>query len=104
MMIDIYEIQMLIINSNAWLIFGLVLVVVEVLFIGSMVFILPIGLAAILNGIILFLMTMNTAIDLTLNDWYVPMISLSIFSFIFLFLIQKLIKRNKSKNVDINDY
>ncbi len=103
-MIDIYEIQMLIINSNAWLIFGLVLVVVEVLFIGSMVFILPIGLAAILNGIILFLMTMNTAIDLTLNDWYVPMISLSIFSFIFLFLIQKLIKRNKSKNVDINDY
>ena len=104
MMIDLYEIQMLIINSNAWLIFGLVLVVVEVLFIGSMVFILPIGLAAILNGIILFLMTMNTAIDLTLNDWYVPMISLSIFSFIFLFLIQKLIKRNKSKNVDINDY
>ena len=103
-MIDLYEIQMLIINSNAWLIFGLVLVVVEVLFIGSMVFILPIGLAAILNGIILFLMTMNTAIDLTLNDWYVPMISLSIFSFIFLFLIQKLIKRNKSKNVDINDY
>ena len=104
MMIDLYEIQMLIINSNAWLIFGLVLVVVEVLFIGSMVFILPIGLAAILNGIILFLMTLNTAIDLTLNDWYVPMISLSIFSFIFLFLIQKLIKRNKSKNVDINDY
>ena len=104
MMIDIYEIQMLIINSNAWLIFGLVLVVVEVLFIGSMVFILPIGLAAILNGIILFLMTLNTAIDLTLNDWYVPMISLSVFSFIFLFLIQKLIKRNKSKNVDINDY
>ncbi len=103
-MIDLYEIQMLIINSNAWLIFGLVLVVVEVLFIGSMVFILPIGLAAILNGIILFLMTLNTAIDLTLNDWYVPMISLSIFSFIFLFLIQKLIKRNKSKNVDINDY
>ena len=103
-MIDLYEIQMLIINSNAWLIFGLVLVVVEVLFIGSMVFILPIGLAAILNGIILFLMTLNTAIDLTLNDWYVPMISLSVFSFIFLFLIQKLIKRNKSKNVDINDY
>ena len=103
-MIDLYEIQMLIINSNAWLIFGLVLVVVEVLFIGSMVFILPIGLAAILNGIILFLMTLNNAIDLTLNDWYVPMISLSVFSFIFLFLIQKLIKRNKSKNVDVNDY
>ena len=103
-MIDLYEIQMLIINSNAWLIFGLVLVVVEVLFIGSMVFILPIGLAAILNGIILFFVTLNTSVDLTLNDWYVPMISLSVFSFIFLFLIQKLIKRNKSKNVDINDY
>ncbi len=103
-MIDINEIQMLIINSNAWLILGLVLVVVEVLFIGSMVFILPIGLAAILNGIILFFMTLNTEIDLTLNDWYIPMISLSIFSFIFLFLIQKLIKRNKSKNVDVNDY
>ena len=103
-MIDIYEIQMLIINSNAWLILGLVLVVVEVLFIGSMVFILPIGLAAILNGIILFLVTLNTSIDLTLNDWYLPMISLSIFSFIFLFLIQKLIKRNKSKNLDVNDY
>ena len=103
-MIDIYEIQMLIINSNAWLILGLVLVVVEVLFIGSMVFILPIGLAAILNGIILFLVTLNTSIDLTLNDWYLPMISLSVFSFIFLFLIQKLIKRNKSKNLDVNDY
>ena len=103
-MIEINEIQMLIINSNAWLILGLILVVVEVLFIGSMVFILPIGLAAILNGIILFFVTLNTSIDLTLNDWYLPMISLSIFSFIFLFLIQKLIKRNKSKNLDVNDY
>ena len=103
-MIDLNEIQMLIINSNAWLILGLVLVVAEVLFIGSMVFILPIGLAAILNGIILFFVTLNTSIDLTLNDWYLPMISLSIFSFIFLFLIQKLIKRNKSKNLDVNDY
>ena len=103
-MIEINEIQMLIINSNAWLILGLVLVVVEVLFIGSMVFILPIGLAAILNGIILFFVTLNTAIDLTLNDWYLPMVSLSVFSFIFLFLIQKLIKRNKSKNLDVNDY
>ena len=103
-MIDINEIQMLIINSNAWLILGLILVVVEVLFIGSMVFILPIGLAAILNGIILFFVTLNTAIDLTLNDWYLPMVSLSVFSFIFLFLIQKLIKRNKSKNLDVNDY
>ena len=103
-MIDINEIQMLIINSNAWLILGLVLVVVEVLFIGSMVFILPIGLAAILNGIILFFVTWNTSIDLTLNDWYLPMVSLSVFSFIFLFLIQKLIKRNKSKNLDVNDY
>ena len=103
-MIDINEIQMLIINSNAWLILGLVLVVVEVLFIGSMVFILPIGLAAILNGIILFFVALNTAIDLTLNDWYLPMVSLSVFSFIFLFLIQKLIKRNKSKNLDVNDY
>ena len=103
-MIDINEIQMLIINSNAWLILGLVLVVVEVLFIGSMVFILPIGLAAILNGIILFFVKLNTSIYLTLNDWYLPMISLSVFSFIFLFLIQKLIKRNKSKNLDVNDY
>ena len=103
-MIDINEIQMLIINSNAWLILGLILVVVEVLFIGSMVFILPIGLAAILNGIILFFVALNTAIDLTLNDWYLPMVSLSVFSFIFLFLIQKLIKRNKSKNLDVNDY
>ena len=103
-MIEINEIQMLIINSNAWLILGLVLVVVEVLFIGSMVFILPIGLAAILNGIILFFVTLNTAIDLTLNDWYLPMVSLSVFSFIFLFLIQKLIKRNKLKNLDVNDY
>ena len=103
-MIEFNEIQMLIINSNAWLILGLVLVVVEVLFIGSMVFILPIGLAAILNGIILFFVALNTAIDLTLNDWYLPMISLSVFSFIFLFLIQKLIKRNKSKNLDVNDY
>ena len=103
-MIEINEIQMLIINSNAWLILGLVLVVVEVLFIGSMVFILPIGLAAILNGIILFFVTLNTSIDLTLNDWYLPMIFLSVFSFIFLFLIQKLIKRNKSKNLHVNDY
>ena len=103
-MIEINEIQMLIINSNAWLILGLVLIVVEVLFIGSMVFILPIGLAAILNGIILFFVTLNTSIDLTLNDWYLPMIFLSVFSFIFLFLIQKLIKRNKLKNLDVNDY
>ena len=51
---QLYDISLLIVNSNFWLILGIILIIFEVFFIGTMVFILPIGLASILNGIIFF--------------------------------------------------
>lgn len=103
-MLEYPQIQMLLVNSNAWLIFGLALILIEVFFIGSMVFILPIGLAALLNGTLIFLNSLTDTIALKANNWYITMVSVSIFSFLFLFLIQFLLKNKKTTKDDVNDY
>ncbi len=98
------DISLLIINSNFWFILGIILIIIEVFFIGSMVFILPVGLASILNGIVLLILNTLNILKLEKTHWFIPMISLSLFSFIFLFLIQYFLKNNKTKNKDINEY
>ena len=98
------DISLLIINSNFWLILGIILIIFEVFFIGSMVFILPVGLASILNGIVFIILNAFSIIKIEKTHWFLPMISLSLFSFLFLFLIQYYLKINKTKNNDINEY
>ena len=98
------DISLLIVNSNFWLILGIILIIFEVFFIGTMVFILPIGLASILNGIIFFILNTFDIINIEKIHWFLPMISLSFFSFLFLFSIQYFLKKNKTKNNDINEY
>ena len=98
------DISLLIVNSNFWLILGIILIIFEVFFIGTMVFILPIGLASILNGIIFFILNTFDIIKIEKINWFLPMISLSLFSFLFLFSIQYFLKKNKTKNNDINEY
>ena len=98
------DISLLIVNSNFWLILGIILIIFEVFFIGTMVFILPIGLASVLNGIIFFIVNIFDIIKIEKIHWFLPMISLSLFSFLFLFLIQFFLKKNKTNNNDINEY
>lgn len=98
------EISLLIVNSNFWLILGIILIIFEVFFIGTMVFLFPIGLASILNGIIFFILNTFDIINIEKIHWFLPMISLSFFSFLFLFSIQYFLKKNKTKNNDINEY
>ena len=98
------EISLLIVNSKFWLILGIILIIFEVFFIGTMVFILPIGLASILNGIIFFILNTFDIINIEKIHWFLPMISLSFFSFLFLFSIKYFLKKNKTKNNDINEY
>ena len=69
-----------------------------------MVFLFPIGLASILNGIIFFILNTFDIINIEKIHWFLPMISLSFFSFLFLFSIQYFLKKNKTKNNDINEY
>ena len=98
------EISLLIVNSNFWLILGIILIIFEVFFIGTMVFLFPIGLASILNGIIFFILNTFDIINIEKIHWFLPMISLSFFSFLFLFSIKYFLKKNKTKNNDINEY
>ena len=76
------DISLLIVNSNFWLILGIILIIFEVFFIGTMVFILPIGLASILNGIIFFILDTFDVIKIEKIHWFLPMICLSLFSFL----------------------
>ena len=103
-MSDFYNISLLVISINFWLILGIILIIFEVFFIGSMVFILPIGLASILNGTVIFILDTFNVFKLETANWFLPMISLCLFSFVFLFLIQLFLKKNKTKNKDINEY
>ena len=66
------DISLLIVNSNFWLIIGIILIIFEVFFIGTMVFILPIGLASILNGIIIFILNTFDITKIEKIHWFLP--------------------------------
>ena len=70
---------------------------------GSFIFFLPIGIASLINAIILYLQENEIILkDYIINYWYQTFISLSILSLIISFILQKVSK--KPSNEDVNNY
>jgi len=88
-----------IINSDIWLIMSAVLIIFEI-FIGSLVFFLPLGISSLIVGIILKIQE-NTDLSI-INEWSHSLVLWGIISIIMSFVIQKYFKKNKKK--DVNNY
>ena len=88
-----------IINSDIWLIMSAVLIIFEI-FIGSLVFFLPLGISSLIVGMILKIQE-NTDLSI-INEWSHSLVLWGIISIIMSFVIQKYFKKNKKK--DVNNY
>ena len=86
-------------NPDVWLIMSVVLIILEI-FIGSLVFFLPLGISSLIVGLILKIQE-NTDL-LIINEWSYSLVLWGIISIIISFVIQKYFKKNKKK--DVNNY
>ena len=82
-----------------WIIIGIILIFLEILD-GSMIFFLPIGLASFINALILFINNFSEVEFI--STWHYLLVTLSISSLIFSFILRKFSKKKPKK--DINDY
>tara|TARA_B100001109_G_C18653725_1_gene376261 strand:- start:177 stop:455 length:279 start_codon:yes stop_codon:yes gene_type:complete len=86
-------------NPDAWLIMSVILVILEI-FIGSLVFFLPLGISSLIVGLIL---KIQQNADITLiGEWSYSLVLWGIISIIISFVIQKFFKSNNKK--DVNNY
>ena len=91
----------LLLNSDFWLILGLVLCIAE-LTNGTLIFFLPTGLSAITLSGILKLQD-NLVIPSLLTDWYYIVLIWVVFSLAFTAVLRKYFKRQSTED-DINKY
>jgi len=87
-------------NPDFWLIASVVLVILEI-FIGSLVFFLPLGISSLIVGLILKFQS-NTGV-IIISEWPYSLLLWGIISILLSFLLQKFFK-TKGNGKDINDY
>tara|TARA_B100000676_G_scaffold67673_1_gene67785 strand:- start:538 stop:819 length:282 start_codon:yes stop_codon:yes gene_type:complete len=87
-------------NPNFWLIASVILVLLEI-FIGSLVFFLPLGISSLIVGLILLFQS-NTGL-IIISEWPYSLLLWGIISILLSFLLQKFFK-TKGNGKDINDY
>tara|TARA_B100000925_G_scaffold267383_1_gene227820 strand:- start:1 stop:282 length:282 start_codon:yes stop_codon:yes gene_type:complete len=87
-------------NPNFWLIASVILVLLEI-FIGSLVFFLPLGISSLIVGLILLFQS-NTGL-IIISEWPYSLLMWGILSILLSFLLQKFFK-TKGNGKDINDY
>tara|TARA_Y100001970_G_C13566544_1_gene524112 strand:+ start:180 stop:461 length:282 start_codon:yes stop_codon:yes gene_type:complete len=87
-------------NPNFWLIASVILVLLEI-FIGSLVFFLPLGISSLIVGLILLFQS-NTGL-IIISEWPYSLLLWGIISILLSFLLQKFFK-TKANDKDINDY
>lgn len=87
-------------NPNFWLIASVILVLLEI-FIGSLVFFLPLGISSLIVGLILLFQS-NTGL-IIISEWPYSLLLWGIISILLSFLLQKFFK-TKGNDKDINDY
>ena len=87
-------------NPDFWLIVSVVLVILEI-FIGSLVFFLPLGISSLIVGLILKFQS-NTGV-IIISEWPYSLLLRGIISILLSFLLQKFFK-TKGNGKDINDY
>ena len=88
-------------NSDICLILGFSLMILEI-FEGSLVFLIPAGIGALLIGL-LYKLQENYSIEL-FNNWSYALVYWALISLLISFLIQKFFKKKKSSEDDINIY
>lgn len=88
-------------NSDIWLILAFSLMILEI-FEGSLVFLIPAGIGALLIGL-LYKLQENHSIEL-FNNWSYALVYWALISLLISFLIQKVFKKKKSNEDDINLY
>ena len=87
-------------NPDFWLIASVVLVILEI-FIGSLVFFLPLGISSLIVGLILKFQS-NTGV-IIISEWPYSLLLWGVISILLSFLLQKFFK-TKGNGKDINDY
>ena len=87
-------------NPNFWLVASVILVLLEI-FIGSLVFFLPLGISSLIVGLILLFQS-NTGL-IIISEWPYSLLLWGIISILLSFLLQKFFK-TKGNDKDINDY
>tara|TARA_B100000927_G_scaffold230824_1_gene190828 strand:+ start:363 stop:644 length:282 start_codon:yes stop_codon:yes gene_type:complete len=87
-------------NPNFWLVASVILVLLEI-FIGSLVFFLPLGISSLIVGLILLFQS-NTGL-IIISEWPYSLLLWGIISILLSFLLQKFFK-TKGNGKDINDY
>lgn len=85
-------------NPDLWLIASVLLVILEI-FIGSLVFFLPLGISALVVGLILKVQQ-NTDV-LIISEWPYSLFLWGIISIVISYVIQNYFKTNKD---DVNKY
>tara|TARA_B100001248_G_C27364148_1_gene448040 strand:- start:310 stop:594 length:285 start_codon:yes stop_codon:yes gene_type:complete len=87
-------------NPDLWLIASVILIIFEI-FIGSLVFFLPIGISAFIVGLILkFQLNMDITI---ISSWSYSLLLWGLLSILLSFIIQRYFN-SKDKDKDINKY
>lgn len=86
-------------NPDAWLIMSVILVILEI-FIGSLVFFLPLGISSLIVGLILKIQ--QNADIILIDQWSYSLVLWGIISIIISFVIQKFFKSDNKK--DVNNY
>jgi len=87
-------------NPDFWLIASVVLVLLEI-FIGSLVFFLPLGISSLIVGLILKFQSSTGVI--IISEWPYSLLLWGVISILLSFLLQKFFK-SKGNEKDINDY
>ena len=87
-------------NPDFWLIASVVLVMLEI-FIGSLVFFLPLGISSLIVGLILKFQSSTGVI--IISEWLYSLLLWGVISILLSFLLQKFFK-SKGNEKDINDY
>ena len=92
-------------NPTLWAIVGVILVLLE-LSDGSKIFFLPLGLASISTGIIVYLQNTGSLNELILlKYWHSPLLSLAALALFYAFILRLFSSSLKNDdNSDINEY
>lgn len=94
-------------QPEIWIIASILLIILEVTLDGSMIIFLPLGLAATINGLIIYvqeaeIMGANGAV---IDSWQASFISFAIFSIIFSIILRFVARHRRTDSTpDVNDY
>ena len=91
-------------QPEVWIIFGIILVIVDIM-VGFGLIILPVGVAALLVGVILYGNSQQLFGDANLfPSWRIVLIWFAALSIVALGLIRLVFQRSKANGDDINKY